>query len=100
MHSSFCSLHLFSITMSRSGAALLAFAAGLTTIGAGIFLPRVAVVLPVVLLLIGFLLAPMLGEFNIILQSPSISSALASFHAAERLQIWSFYAIYSGIAHG
>lgn len=80
------------IIISGSGAAMLAFAAGLTTIGAGIFLPRVVVILPLVLLLIGFLLAPMLGELNLILQSPLISSALASFHAAERVQIWSFYA--------
>ena len=83
---------LILVTVSRSGAAGLAFATGMIVIGIGLFLPRLVLILPAALLLLGFIAAPHLGFLHILLEWPTLAAYLTRFSAAERVHIWTHYA--------
>jgi O-antigen ligase len=79
------------VGVSRSGSAGLALIGGVVVIGVGQFLPRLAVMLPALLLLLAFLTAPFLEFLNFILQWHDLAAYLSRFEASIRINIWIFY---------
>ncbi len=79
------------VAVSSSGAAGLAVAGATVVIGIGQARPRFAIIAPLLLLLFGFLAAPLLSKLEFILHWPHVFGYLARFEPDQRIHIWTFY---------
>ena len=76
---------------SGSGASVLAIVAGGATVVIGLRFPRMAIALPLAILLAGFAAIFLLSQLNAVTNSVAILDGSTGFHSAERLRIWAAY---------
>lgn len=84
-------LTCFIVSISGSGASGLAIIAGLATVVAGYWRPRIAITIPLGILVSGFVVILVLGNLHSLMNAVAVLDSFTGFHSAERLRIWAAY---------